>query len=315
MYDVIVIGGGVAGLNAALILGRARRRVLVLSAGAPRNAPAAHAQGFLTRDGTPPMELLALAREELTHYPSVTLEEATATNAVATDEGFSVALEDGRQLTARRLVLATGVNDLLPNVPGLAELWGDGVHHCPFCHGWEVRDRPWAILGDTPMAYERVALFRGWTSELVVLANGPTSLSEADRQTLAQLGVAVDERRVSGLQRHGDDGVRLRFESGPALEVGAVFVASGQALRSNLAEALGCETYVPGPGGFQFVQTDPVTGETSVPGVYAAGDMIGPMQSLILSAASGARAAYMLSHTLAMVDAEAALLGAQPAPA
>lgn len=309
MYDVIVVGGGVAGLQSALILGRARRRVLVLDRGEPRNAPAAHAHGFLTRDGTAPADLLRLAREELEAYPSVQIEDPEAIGASIESEGFGVELAGGRRLSARKLVLATGVIDVLPEIPGTQELWSQGIHHCPFCHGWEVRDTTWAVLGDTPLAFERAALYRGWAREIVFLSNGPSSLDEEERGRLQALGAAIDERGIERFERHGDDEVKVYFNDGSSRVVGAVYAIPGQVHRSGLAEALGCELFEAPPVGYRFVKTDLVSGETTVPGVYAAGDIIGPMQSLILSAASGARAGYMLSHALAMEDA-LALTGA-----
>src|SRR5688572_26763737 len=146
MYDAVVVGGGVAGLSAALILGRARRRVSVWDGGAPRNAPAQHAHGFLSRDGIPPLDLLRLAREELEVYPSVEVKAEEVARAFATPRGFSLTSTEGQTIEARKLVLATGVTDVLPEIPGLPQLWGCGVYHCPYCHGWEVRDKPWGVL-------------------------------------------------------------------------------------------------------------------------------------------------------------------------
>jgi thioredoxin reductase len=307
MYDVVVVGAGVAGLSAALMLGRARRRALVLAGGAPRNAPASHAHGFLSRDGIPPPELLRLARADLAAYPSVAVKTGEVARAAAAPRGFRLTSMDGQAIEARKLVLATGVTDILPEIPGLPDLWGRGVYHCPYCHGWEVRDRPWGILGDAPLAFERVALFRGWASDLVVLANGPSSLAAPEKERLVALGASLDERRIASIGRKGEDEVNVTFEDGPSLALGGVFLAPRQVQRSPLAEALGCEMDKFAPTASCYVRADAVTGETTVPGVYAAGDMIGPMQSLVFAAASGARAAAMLNHALALEDAEALL--------
>jgi thioredoxin reductase len=300
MFDVIVAGAGVAGLNAALILGRARWRVLVLDSGSPRNAPAAHAHGFLTRDGEAPAELLRLAREEIQAYDSVEIKRAAATSVETSPDGFDVHVEGRGQVTARKLVLATGVTDTLPDIRGMQDLWGNGVHHCPFCHGWQVRDRQWAIFGDSPMAFERVALYRGWASDVVVLANGQSVLEDEDRRRLAALGATLDERRITELQRAGTGDVAVVFEDGTFLVTSAVFVMPGQVHRSGLAAELGCDTYQAPPFNLTFVKADPASGATSVAGVFAAGDIIGPMQSLILAAASGARVGYGITHELAM---------------
>jgi thioredoxin reductase len=305
MYDAIIVGGGIAGFSAALILGRARRKVLLLDAGSPRNAPATHAHGYLTRDNTPPEEMMRLAREEIAAYSTVTIEAASASDATSLASGFRVDLKDGRGLETRKLLLATGMVDVLPDIPGLQQLWGRGVNHCPYCHGWEVRDQKWAILGE-PFAVERATIFRGWTSDLIVLANGPSSLEDKDRARLVALSAALDERIIVNLGRVSDNEVQVSFDDGSILITGAVFVMPVQVQRAGLAEALGCELYDGAPMDARFVRVDPVSGETSVGGVYAAGDMIGPMQSLILAAASGARAAYMLNHALAAEDMESA---------
>jgi thioredoxin reductase len=307
MYDIVVVGGGVAGLSAALMLGRARRHVLVSDGGEPRNMPAQHAHGFLSRDGIPPLELLRLAREDLEAYPNVEVRAGDVAGAIATTPGFSLTSTQGHSIEARKLVLATGVTDVLPEIPGLPELWGRGVYHCPYCHGWEVREKPWGVLGAAPLAFERVALFHGWTSDLIVLANGASGLAAAERERLTALGASLDERRIARIARKGDDEVSVTFEDGASRVVGGVFVLPRQVQRSPLAEALGCEIEEFAPTASRYVKSDPLTGVTTVSGVYAAGDMVGPMQSLVFAAASGARAAAQLNHAMALEDAEVRL--------
>lgn len=309
MHDVIVVGGGIAGLSAALVLGRATRDVLVLDAGHPRNEPAAAAHGFVTRDGTPPLELVRIARDELTRYPNVTIRDGTASQVRTDGPSFALSLESGEDVTARKLVLASGVRDTLPGVPGLAELWGKGVYHCPYCHAWEVRERPLAVLG-TANAFLRVALLRGWTTQLSVLTDGE-ALDPAEKAKIEALGVSVDQRGISRLMRSGEEeDVAVVFEDGGEAVVAGVFVATDQEQRSGLPEELGCALAPMPPMNSRFVVVDPTSGETTVPGVYAAGDMTGPMQSLVLAAASGARAAYRLNHALGVEDAERSLASA-----
>jgi thioredoxin reductase len=315
MVDVVVVGGGVAGLSAALQLGRARRRVRVMDGGAPRNAPAGHAHGFLSRDGVPPLELLRLSREELAAYPNVEVRQGEVARAVATPGGFGLTTTEGHTVEARMLVLATGVTDLLPAIPGLSDLWGRGVYHCPYCHGWEVREKPWGVLGAAPLAFERVALFRGWTGDLVVLANGASDLPAAERERLLRLGAAYDARPIASVTRWGEDAVQVTFEDGSGLALGGLFVAPRQVQRSPLAEALDCAIDEVPPLGSRFVKVNPATGETTVRGVFAAGDMIGQMQSLVLAAASGARAAAFLNHTMALEAANALVADTGPAAA
>lgn len=314
MYDVVVVGGGVAGLNAALMLGRARRHVLVLDGGTPRNTPAQHAHGYLSRDGVPPLELLRLAREELSAYSNVEVLSGEVASAVAQASGFHLRTNDGQSIEARKVILATGVVDVLQSIPGIAELWGNGLHHCPYCHGWEVSDKPWAVLGDAPMIFDRVALYRGWASEIVVLANGASSLPPVDKERLAALGVPLDERPIAHVARSGED-VTVTFDDGSNLKVGAVFVMPPQVQRSALAETLGCEFDEFAPTSSRYVKVDAASGETTVPGVHAAGDMIGPQQNLTFAAASGARAAIRLNQALALEDAEAIIAKASPVAA
>jgi thioredoxin reductase len=304
MYDVVVVGGGVAGLSAALMLGRARRNVLVVDGGTPRNTPAQHAHGFLSRDGIPPLELLRIAREELTAYPNVEVRGGEVASAVAGTRGFSLTSKDGSEIETRKLILATGVIDVLPSIPGLAELWGNGVYHCPYCHGWEVSDKRWAVLGEGPPYFERVALFRSWASDLVVLTNGTSSLSAVEKARLESLAV-LDERCITGVTRTDNDDVTVSFDDGTTMTVGGVFIATPQVQRSPLAETLGCELEDFAPTASRYVKIDPASGETTVKGVYAAGDMVGPQQNLVFSSAAGARAAIRLNATLAMEDAEA----------
>ena len=241
-------------------------------------------------------------------YPNVEVKAGEVTRGSAMSRGFRLTSTEEQTIEARKLVLATGVTDVLPDIPGLPDLWGRGVYHCPYCHGWEVRDKPWGILGDAPLVFERVALFRGWASELVVLANGASGLAAAERERLVALAALFDERRISSLERTDGDEVNVKFEDGSSLVVGGVFIMPHQVQRSPLAEALGCEMDEFVPTASRYVKADAATGETTVSGVYAAGDMIGPMQSLVLGAASGARAAAMLNHAMAMEDAEALVL-------
>lgn len=307
-YDVVVVGAGTAGLSAALVLGRSGRKVLVLDGGEPRNAPSDASHGFFTRDGIHPGELLRIGREQLGAYPGVEYRAGRATDASGADGTFEVALEDGEVVSARKLVLATGVLDELPERPGFRELWGKGVYHCPYCHGWEVRDKPLAVLAHPGAAFERVALIRAWSRDLSLLTDGEGGLSEDDRKKLDALSVPVYEEKISRLEgdpaRPGGGLERIVFEDGSALEREGMFYVPPQHQRSGLAGTLGCEITTPVPT-VEFVKADPMTRETTVAGVYAVGDTVaGPGQSVVLASASGAAAAYVLNHALAKRDAE-----------
>ena len=310
-YDVVVVGAGSAGLSAALLLGRSGRRVLVLGGGEPRNAPAAGVHSFFTRDGESPARLLEIGREQLGPYGSVEYRETRATEASGSDGSFSVTLDDGDEVRARRLVLATGVADELPERPGFRELWGRGVYHCPYCHGWEVRDRPLAVLNSGEHATDYAILIRNWSRDLVLLTDGPSALGEEARRKLRALNVPVHEERISRLvgREDGSEGLsKIILENGTSLEREGLFYGPPQRQRSNLAELLGCETEA-GPVG-PVVRKDPMTNETSVPGVYVAGDSGSMLQSVALAVASGANAAAFLNRSLCVDDAEAEIASA-----
>lgn len=307
-YDVVVVGAGAAGLSAALVLGRSGRKVLVLDGGEPRNAPADASHGFFTRDGVHPGEMLRIGREQLAPYPNVKCRAGRATEASGTDGAFEVALEDGEVVAARKLVLATGVLDELPGRPGFRELWGKGVYHCPYCHGWEVRDKALAVLARPEAAFQRVALIRTWSRDLALLTDGVGGLSEDDRKKLDTLSIPVYEEKISRLEgdpaRPGGGLERIVFEDGFALEREGIFYVPPQRLRSGLAGALSSELSAPVPT-VEFVKAEPLTRETTVAGVYSVGDTVaGPGQSVVLASASGAAAAYVLNHALAGQDAE-----------
>jgi thioredoxin reductase len=310
LYDAVVVGAGTAGLSAALLLGRSRRRVLVLDGGNPRNAPASASHGFFTRDGVSPGELLEIGRGQLERYPGVEYRAGRAMGVSGSGGSFEVALEDGETVVSRKVVLATGVVDELPHRPGLRELWGRGVYHCPYCHGWEVRDRPLAVMAGGEEVVERAVLIRNWSRNLVALTDG-SPLDEA-RARLDAIGVPVNEKPIARLEgkSDGSEGLtRIVFEDGSYIEREGLFYGPAQRQRSPLAEALGCEVVAMGPAA-EVVKTDPMTRETSVAGVHAVGDAGTPMQSVALAAASGNVAAAMLNHALCIEDAEASSDGA-----
>ncbi len=260
-YDAVIVGAGTAGLSAALLLGRSRRRVLVLDGGEPRNAPSAGVHGFFTRDGVSPGELLEIGREQLEPYGGVEYRVERATGVSGSDGAFEVVLEGGETVSARKLVLATGVVDELPERPGFKELWGRGVYHCPYCHGWEVRDRPLAVMAGGEEVLERSVLIRNWSRELVALTDG-SSLGDEARARLDALGVPVREERISRLEGKSDGSeglLRVVFEDGSSIEREGLFYGPPQRQRSPLAKALGCEIVAMGPA-LEVVKADPMRG-------------------------------------------------------
>lgn len=245
-YDVVVVGGGAAGLSGALALGRARRSVLVIDAGDPRNAPAGHVHNYLGREGMPPAELLAIGRSEVAQY-GVQLEVGTVTKAAATDGGFTVHLEDGRQVDARRLLVTTGLTDELPDVPGLVEGWGRDVLHCPYCHGWEVRDQALGVLGTGPFAVHQTLLFRQWTADLTLFLHTAPAPTAGEREQLDARGVTV----VEGLVASWQDGA-VRMVSGEIVPRAALVVSPVFTARAAVLESLGLPSVQVDMGGRVF---------------------------------------------------------------
>lgn len=301
-YDVVIVGGGAAGLTAALYLGRARRRVLVIDGGSPRNAPAAHVHGFLTREGTPPAALLAQGRRELGYHGVEILDRKVDGVAHVADEHFDVRPADGSTLTARAILVATGLLDELPDIAGVRERWGNDVLHCPYCHGYEVRDLPIAVLGGDNRSFtlHQAALIRQWSSDVVFFPHR-IELDESERVRFAARGVRVEEGEVARVVV-ADDRVRgIELADGRLVERSAVFVGPRFVPYDGLLRGLGCAV---GENG--WVVTDP-SGRTSVDGVWAAGNVVDESAQVIKAAGAGATAGIALNHHLLARDIDHAV--------
>jgi len=305
-YEVVVVGGGAAGLSAALVLGRARRHTLVVDAGEPRNAPAAHMQGYLSRDGMPPAEFLAVGREEIARYGvELVRDRAVDVSRDGTGE-FDVTLAAGRTVHARRLVLATGLADELPAVPGVAERFGRDVLHCPYCHGWEVRDEAFGVLATTPMGVHQALMVSQWSKDVTLFLHtvGEDEPTDDDLRRLAAAGVAVVTGEVAGLEVDDDRLTGVRLVDGTVHERSALFVAPRPAPRNGLFERLGAELRETPFGTYPVVDE---TGLTTVPGVWAAGNAIGFGEQIVNAAGAGYRAAATLNGELLFADLDAAV--------
>ena len=295
-YDVVVVGGGAAGLSAALVLGRARRRVAVVDAGAPRNAPATHMQGFLSRDGMPPSELLAAGRAEVTGYGVELVEDQVA----AIETGFVVRLAGGRTLNARRILLATGVRDELPEMPGVRERWARDLLHCPYCHGWEVRDEPIGVLGTHPGSVQHAHLLRQWSEDVAFFVH-THGLTPAEEAELEARNVRIVRGRIAGLVVEDDRLTGVELADGRVIERTAVFIRPNNVPHADgLALGLGCAVDEAG-----FVTVD-ATGRTSAPGVWAAGNVVDPRAQVITAAGAGSAAAIAVNADLVQDDVERA---------
>jgi thioredoxin reductase len=303
-YDVVVVGGGPSGLTAALVLGRACRKVLVCDEGKPRNhaSPAVH--GYFSRDGISPAELLKVGREQLKPY-AVELMDVGVADAEMVDGGFRIELRDSNSVTARTLILATGVTDERPEIEGLPALWGTGVLHCPYCHGWEVRDKPWGFIAPAEQAAEWGIELLGWTSKLTLFSNGPSKLTDDGRRTLMNRGVVVREDTISRLD--GENGLlkAVVFQSGERLPITALFVRTTMVQRSPLPKKLGCKL-TSMEGGFRDAVEVDQFAATSVSGLYVVGDASRGMPQVATAVADSSLAAVMANKAMIKEDAERA---------
>jgi thioredoxin reductase len=298
-YDVVVVGGGAAGLSAALVLGRARRRVAVIDAGAPRNAPAAHMQGFLSRDGMAPGDLLAAGRAEVTGYGVELIED----QVVGVEAGFLVRLAGGRVLNARRILVATGVRDELPGIPGVHDRWGRDLLHCPYCHGWEVRDQPIGVLGTQPGSVQHAHLVRQWSDDVAFFVH-TYDLTADEQAQLEARRVQIVRGEVARLVVEHDRLAGVELTDGRVIARTAVFIRPRNVPHPDgLLDGLGCDV---DDAGFAAVDA---TGRTSASGVWAAGNVVDPRAQVITAAGAGSAAAIALNADLVEEDVDVCRYG------
>ena len=301
-WDCIVVGGGAAGLSAALVLGRARQRTLVIDAGSPSNLPAQGVGGLLGHDGRPPAELYAIGREGAGGLPDGRAASGDRRGRGASRRRLRARARRRRARVTRRVILATGMDYRPPDLPGLAELWGRSVFHCPFCHGWEVRDQALAVLGGGAGGVHRALLLREWSDDIVLLGNGPAELGEGDRERLAAAGIEVDERPVAGLVARGGTLAAIEFADGSDLLAREGLLVPVTAVqRSALATQLGAEIAEPGPVVVDAVVVDPMFRTTSE-GVSAAGDVSAQLPQVAGAISAGSLAAVGVVQGLVADD-------------
>jgi thioredoxin reductase len=295
-YDVLVVGGGAAGLSAALVLLRARRTVALVDAGAPRNAPAAHMHGFLTRDGMPPGDLLAAGRSEVAGYGGSLIDDTVA----GIEPGFQVRLVSAAPLRARRVLVATGLRDELPDIPGVRERWGRDLLHCPYCHGYEVRDQPLGVLGGAPEAVQHALLVRQWSPDVTLFPH-TDAVGPDQRELLTARGIRIVEGAVARLVVGNDQLQGVELADGTMIPRVAVFVRPRFVPNADLLTGLGCAADEHG-----WVVHDP-TGRTNVAGVWVAGNAADPRAQVISAAGEGSAAAIALNADLVDEDVKRAL--------
>lgn len=299
--DVVIVGGGPAGLSAALMLGRARKEVLLCDGGTPRNSAAEGIHGFVTRDGTPPQEFRRIAREQLRPY-AVECQEVRVTSVERGGSGFRVMLEGGRTVECRRVLLATGLIDQPPDLPGYRELWGRSIFQCPYCHGWEVRDRPFGVLATNELLLDFSVFLTGWSHDVVAFTQGTWEVPAEQRQRLERAGVRLEPRRIRRLiasdGAHGAQLGAVELEDGTRVAREVLFAHPPQR-QTELVQRLGVALDEQG-----FVRVDARL-ETSIPGIHAAGDLTTRLQGASFAAAAGAMAAAMMNHDLNLENAGA----------
>jgi thioredoxin reductase len=289
--DVIIVGGGPAGLTAALYLGRACRKVVVIDSNQPRNAASQGMHGFISRDGMQPGEFREVTRQQLAAYPGVTFLDAAVAEVKQCESGFEIVVEGGERRYTRKLLLATGVRDELPQIEGFSRWWGRGVYHCPYCDGWEVRNLPLAVYGRGEDAFRRTKLLTAWSRKAALYSDGPAELSAAQRQQLEAAGITICEARITRLA--GETRLeKIIFEDGSSVECRGLFAKPAQQQQSAFARSLGLEldehNLVKANGG----------GRPKVYGLFVAGDTSALAQQVVLAAASGAMAAMQINEEL-----------------
>jgi thioredoxin reductase len=304
-YDVIVVGGGAAGLSGALNLARARRSVLVVDAGEQRNLPAEGVHGLIARDGMAPTALVRLGRAEVERYGGAVLDARVAALGGSSGE-FTVTLDDGRELDARRLLVTTGLVDELPDVPGLRDLWGSDVVHCPYCHGYEIRDRAIGVLGTNHMAVHGAQLFRQWSADLTLFLHTAPEPTAEEREGLEARGIRVVEGAVAGLETEGGRLSGVRMASGDVVPRRALAVSPRFVARSELLAGLGLTATEHPSGTGERIEGDAL-GLTAVPGVWVAGNVADPMAWVASAAHQGAMAGAAINLDLIAEETRAAV--------
>lgn len=291
-YDVLIVGGGPAGLNAALVLGRARKEVAVIDEGSPRNAVTQHAHGFLTRDGITPGEFRRIAQEEISAYPSVTFIQDKAVAAAGEDGDFQITTAQGAVYKGKKLFFAVGMADRPLNLPGLSEVYGKSAFVCPYCDGWELRDERLVVINQGPELMHFAPVLYGWSKKLTICTNGPDGLTEAQREELQQHGISLFDSPIAGID--SADGIvnQVVLEDGTSISCRGIFFKPDLVMGSQLPQEMGCTMTDEG-----IVAVDEY-GKTSIQGIYCAGDAASRMHQAIAAAAKGALTAAAMNTEL-----------------
>lgn len=291
-YDVIIIGGSYAGLSAAMALGRAMRHVLIIDSGKPCNRQTPHSHNFLTQDGNTPASIAKIGRAQVLQYPTIEFTEGEVTRVEGKNDQFVVYNSEGQAITARKVLFATGIKDLMPEIKGFADCWGISVIHCPYCHGYEYRHEQTGILANGDQAFEFARLINNWTKKLTVFTNGASTITESQREQLLKLNIGVIETAVQEI-RHTDGFLEeLLFGDGSSSKMTALYAKIPFGQHSNIPAKLGCQMTDTG-----YIQTDDFQ-KTSIPGIYAAGDNSTMVRSISVTVGTGTKAGAFINHEL-----------------
>lgn len=291
-YDIIIVGGSYSGLAAAMALGRALRKVLIIDSGNPCNKQTPHSHNFLTNDGKTPKEIATLGRQQVQAYDTVTFLNAFVTSGSKTETGFAIQLETGEIFTAKKLVFATGIKDTMPAIPGFAECWGISVLHCPYCHGYEVRHQKTGILANGDDAFELAILISNWTNELTIYSNGKSMLTEEQTNKLSKNNINIVETEIASLDHNKGYIENIFFKDGSTAMVKAIYARLPFVQHSTIPQSLGCELTPDG-----YIKTD-MAQRSTVPGIYACGDNTTKMRTVANAVAMGTTAGMMLNKEM-----------------
>ncbi|MGV3611353.1 MAG: NAD(P)/FAD-dependent oxidoreductase [Fluviicola sp.] len=292
IYDAIIIGGSYSGLAAGMALGRALKNVLIIDSGLPCNAQTPHSHNFITQDGETPQAIASKAREQVAQYKTIEFYSGLAVDASKTETGFTITIQTGETFEAKKLIFATGVRDIMPEIRGAAACWGVSMIHCPYCHGYEVRNEKTGILANGEMGFEFSKLIHNWTKELTLFTNGKSTLSEEQSSKLKSKGISMDEREIDGFEHKNGYIELVQFKDGSTVQLKAMYAKLPFKQHSDLPEKLGCKISDLG-----FIEVDPFQ-KTTIPGIYACGDNVTPMRSVANAVGAGTLTGAMLSREL-----------------
>jgi len=291
-FDVAIVGGSYAGLSAAMTLGRARRKVIIIDSGKPCNRQTPHSHNLITHDGKTPAEISALAREQVLAYPTVRMRTGLVRQVQGSDGAFTVMTDEGETLQAKKLIFATGIRDLMPEIPGFAESWGISAIHCPYCHGYEYSDARTGVLVNGEMASEYLKMIRNWTADLTLYTNGPAAFDDAARAKMHAFGAEIVEEPIASLDHENGYLKALHLTDGTTRNITALYHRPSFVQHCPIPEQLGCELNAQG-----FIKVDEAQ-KTTIAGIYAAGDNSGAFRGLTGAMAAGTTAGARLNHEL-----------------